>query len=69
MTPGRETDLYPLEVNPTTHEPFLRLRKHKNVILTPPRLDDVPYLLEHHNDKRVYQWLVGPPFPYLQGTN
>ncbi|KAG6846098.1 hypothetical protein H0H87_006462 [Tephrocybe sp. NHM501043] len=32
--------LHPLEVNSLTSEPFLRLRNHKNIILTPPRAED-----------------------------
>ncbi|KAJ6577058.1 acyl-CoA N-acyltransferase [Mycena vulgaris] len=57
--------LHPLEVNPQTGEPFLRLASHKNIILTPPRLSDAPFLVELLNDERVYHWLVSPPYPYL----
>ncbi|KAF8204465.1 acyl-CoA N-acyltransferase, partial [Mycena galopus ATCC 62051] len=57
--------LHPLEVNPQTGEPFLRLLSHKNIILTPPRLSDAPFLIPLLNDERVYHWLSSPPYPYL----
>jgi len=56
--------LYPLEINIKTKEPFLRLRKHKNIILTPPRWEDAPCLVSVLNDPAVHQWLMGPPYPY-----
>jgi hypothetical protein len=59
--------LGPLQVNPSTKEPFLRLRKHPNVIITPPRLIDVPYVVSPLNDERVHVWLQGPPYPYTEG--
>ena len=56
----------PLELNPTTGEPFLRLPSpHSNIILTPPRMSDAPAIVSHMNDPKVYYWLEGPPFPYL----
>ena len=60
--------LYPLEVNPKTGEPFLRLRNHKNIILTPPRVEDAPACVPLLNDPRVCDWLAGPPYPYTLGT-
>lgn len=60
--------LHPLEVNPKTGEPFLRLRNHNNIILTPPRKDDVPAMVPFHNDPRVCEYLGGPPFPYTLGA-
>ncbi|KAJ7110372.1 acyl-CoA N-acyltransferase [Mycena crocata] len=57
--------LHPLEVNPKTGEPFLRLLSHKNIILTPPRLSDGEAMVPIFNDERVYHWLSSPPFPYL----
>ncbi|KDR85591.1 hypothetical protein GALMADRAFT_132268 [Galerina marginata CBS 339.88] len=57
--------LHPLEVNPKTGEPFLRLRKHKNIILTPPREEDAPAFIPLMNDPRVCDWLSGPPYPYI----
>ncbi|KAJ7664933.1 acyl-CoA N-acyltransferase, partial [Mycena rosella] len=59
------SQLQPLEVNPTTAEPFLRLLLHNNIILTPPRLSDGPAMIPLFNDERVYHWLSSPPFPYL----
>lgn len=56
--------IYPLEVNPRTGEPFLRLKNHKNIIITPPRQDDVALYPAIMNDPRIYEWLGNPPFPY-----
>ncbi|KAF8167485.1 hypothetical protein B0H34DRAFT_18902 [Crassisporium funariophilum] len=56
--------LRPLEINSTTKEPFLRLRKHTNIILTPPRLNDAESYLWPMNDPLVHEKLAGPPFPY-----
>lgn len=57
--------LHPLQVNPLTGEPFLRLQPpHANIILTPPRLSDVASLVEILNDPGVYKMLSAPPFPY-----
>ncbi|KAI6047834.1 acyl-CoA N-acyltransferase [Pisolithus marmoratus] len=57
--------LYPLEVNPATGEPFLRLPPpNENIIITPPRLSDAPCFVPILNDPRVWQWLEGPPIPY-----
>ncbi|CAA7268036.1 unnamed protein product [Cyclocybe aegerita] len=50
--------LFPLEVNPRTQEPFLRLRKHKNIILTPMRWEDASSLVPLFNDKRPYTKLT-----------
>ncbi|KAJ7665086.1 hypothetical protein DFH06DRAFT_1186597 [Mycena polygramma] len=57
--------LQPLEVNPKTGEPFLRLLSHKNIILTPARASDGPLMISIFNDERVYPWLIARPFPYL----
>ncbi|KAK0505772.1 hypothetical protein EDD18DRAFT_5226 [Armillaria luteobubalina] len=57
--------LYPLEVN-SHGEPFLRLKAHSNIILTPPRLTDASALMEVLNDDSVCRWLSEPPYPYLQ---
>lgn len=56
--------LYPLEINVETKEPFLRLRKHNNIILTPPRWEDASCLVSILNDPPVHEWLMGPPYPY-----
>lgn len=59
--------LGPLEVNQSTKEPFLRLRAHPNIIITPPRESDIPYIIPPMNDSRVHVWLNGPPYPYTTG--
>lgn len=56
----------PLEINPSTKEPFLRLRKHPSIIVTPPRPTDVPLIVPPLNDERVHVWLKGPPYPYTE---
>lgn len=55
------------EVNPLTGESFLRLLPPHdiNFILTPPRKSDKFSMIAALNDPRVYQWLLGPPYPYL----
>ncbi|KAI6120713.1 hypothetical protein EDD16DRAFT_1575003 [Pisolithus croceorrhizus] len=59
------SQLYPLEVNPATGEPFFRLPPpNGNIIVTPPRLSDAPYFAPILNDPRVGRWLEGPPIPY-----
>ncbi|KAG0709436.1 GNAT domain-containing protein [Suillus ampliporus] len=58
--------LHPLEFNPKTGEPFLRLpAPHQNIILTPPREGDQAVLTHHMNDPAIYKWIEGPPVPYL----
>ncbi|KAL0951675.1 hypothetical protein HGRIS_008354 [Hohenbuehelia grisea] len=54
----------PLKRNPTTGELFLQLRNHPHIVLTPPRLEDAPFIPPLLNDPRVYVWLKGPPYPY-----
>ncbi|KAG8219623.1 SUR7/PalI family-domain-containing protein [Butyriboletus roseoflavus] len=57
--------LYPLETNPQTGEPFLRLpAPNDNIILTAPRMSDAKSLAPIINDPRVSVWLEGPPIPY-----
>ncbi|KIM88725.1 hypothetical protein PILCRDRAFT_813697 [Piloderma croceum F 1598] len=59
--------LSPLQVNPRNGEPFLQLPSpHEHIIITPLRLTDKPAIIDIMNDKRVSQWLEGPPYPYLQ---
>lgn len=61
--PGSQ--LYPLEINPQTGEPFFRLpAPNDNIILTAPRMSDVKSLAPIINDPRVSIWLEGPPIPY-----
>ncbi|KAF9555384.1 hypothetical protein CPC08DRAFT_642930 [Agrocybe pediades] len=56
--------LHPLEVNPITGEPFLRLRSHPNIIITPPRDEDIPAFIPLLNDVTICDWMSGPPYPY-----
>jgi hypothetical protein len=64
MTNGQ---LHPMEMNPHTREPFLRLKNHQNVILTPPRPSDTSCYPPILNDPRVHEELIGPPIPFLPG--
>lgn len=58
--------LRPLQFNPTTGEPYLRLPSpHTNVIITPPRMSDVDALVGHMNDHKIRRSLTGPAYPYL----
>lgn len=60
------TPLFPLHLNETTGEPYLRLPSpHENIIITPPRMEDAAAVLHQMNDFNVYRWLQGPPHPYL----
>ncbi len=59
--------LSPFEVNPSTREPFVRLRTHANVIITPPRESDIPLSVPPMNDERIHVWLTSTPFPYTLG--
>ncbi|KAF5352386.1 hypothetical protein D9756_005806 [Leucocoprinus leucothites] len=59
-----DSRLGPFEVNPRTQEPMIRLRKHQNIVITPPRESDIPCVIPHLNDERVHIWLGGPPYPY-----
>ncbi|KAF9502264.1 hypothetical protein BDN71DRAFT_1437798 [Pleurotus eryngii] len=56
----------PLQINQATKEPFIRLRRHPNIVVTPPRLTDSDALVQLLNDPRVHEWLKGPPYPYTQ---
>ncbi|KAH7915628.1 hypothetical protein BJ138DRAFT_1054409 [Hygrophoropsis aurantiaca] len=59
------SQLYPLEVNPSTGEPFLRLpAPNDNIIITPPRYEDEPLFGPIINHPEVSIWLEGPPIPY-----
>ncbi|KAJ7572084.1 GNAT domain-containing protein, partial [Mycena floridula] len=52
------TMLDPLEVNPVTGEPFLRLPSpHHHIIITPPRLSDIEPSVEIMNSPEVYRWM------------
>ncbi|KAF9224041.1 hypothetical protein BS17DRAFT_704202 [Gyrodon lividus] len=57
--------LYPLEVNVTTGEPFLRLlAPHQNIIITPPRDGDEVKMTSILNDTRVVLNFATIPIPY-----
>ncbi|TFY71136.1 hypothetical protein EVG20_g1876 [Dentipellis fragilis] len=57
---------HPLQIHERTGEPYLRLpAPHSNIIITPLRTSDAPAMTEALNNPDVYQWLSGPPFPYL----
>ena len=59
------SQLFPLQVNERTGEPFLRLPSpHENIIITPPRMEDAASAVRNLSDPRVYKTLQGPPFPY-----
>ena len=62
------SQLHPLKVHHETGEPYLTLRKHPNVIVTPPRPSDNERLAELLSDPRIYEQLASPPVPYLLGT-
>lgn len=69
MSTASNPQLHPLQLNPQTGEPFLRLRKHENVILTPKRREaDKAAIIRNMNDWAIAQWLSGPPWPYTEGT-
>lgn len=61
------SQFHPLQVNAITGEPFFPLETHPNIILTPPRLSDIPKLPDLMNDPGVCVWLTGPPHPYTLG--
>jgi RimJ/RimL family protein N-acetyltransferase len=54
-----------LQYNPTTHEPFIRLRApFEHIILTPLRQEDASDLIKYLNDPQVFNGLT-LPVPYL----
>jgi hypothetical protein len=67
MSTATEHQLHPLQVDPKTGEPFLHLKKHHNIILTPLRHEDKPPMAKYLNDPAIAMWLSGPPFPYTEG--
>lgn len=59
------SQLDPLEINPQTGEPFLRLpAPNDNIILTPPRMNDAKSFAPIINGPEVSRMLEGPPIPY-----
>ena len=62
-----QSQLYPLEVDPQTGEPFLVLPKPlDNIIITPPRPSDVASLVSMLNEPDVYKWLWSVPHPFSE---
>ncbi|KAI0028131.1 GNAT domain-containing protein [Vararia minispora EC-137] len=57
--------LAPLELDPVTNEPFLRLpAPHAHIVITPPRMSDAQFMTDYMNDPRVFRWTYTPPWPY-----
>ncbi|TEB20039.1 acyl-CoA N-acyltransferase [Coprinellus micaceus] len=61
----KNPQLEPLELNPSTGEPFLRVEGFDDIIITPLRWEDAPTFIPYMNDPAVYSWVSGPPVPYL----
>ncbi|KAJ3789957.1 acyl-CoA N-acyltransferase [Lentinula aff. detonsa] len=59
-----QSQFHPLKTNASTGELYLPLEYHPNIILTTPRLSDIPKLPDLLNDPGVCIWLRGPPYPY-----
>ncbi|KZV99030.1 acyl-CoA N-acyltransferase [Exidia glandulosa HHB12029] len=60
-------NLHPLKVDPATGEVYLQLAApYSHIVLTPQRRSDSPLLVQHFNDPRIYECLIGPPYPYLE---
>ena len=62
---SKNPQLEPLKLNPTTGEPFLCVEGFDDIIITPLRWEDAPTFIPYMNDPAVYQWISGPPVPYL----
>ncbi|KAL0951707.1 hypothetical protein HGRIS_008382 [Hohenbuehelia grisea] len=61
--------LYPLEFNTGSNEPFLRLSPpHENIIITPPRASDVSDMVTILNDPLVQPWM-GMPMESFERAN
>lgn len=58
---------YPLWINTKTEEPFLRLKKHKNIIITPPKSSDAPELCTLLNHPLIQEWM-DMSLPYHLGN-
>ncbi|TFK56762.1 acyl-CoA N-acyltransferase [Heliocybe sulcata] len=59
--------LHPLQLNPETGEPYLRLpHPHQSILITPIRPVDADARVEILNDARVYDYLSGIPHPYTR---
>ncbi|OJA13094.1 hypothetical protein AZE42_09332 [Rhizopogon vesiculosus] len=63
---SQQSQFHPLEVNPETGEPFLRLpAPHQSIIITPPREGDQSTLMQYFNDPAIFGWIDGSPVPFL----
>ncbi|THH31709.1 hypothetical protein EUX98_g2470 [Antrodiella citrinella] len=61
------SQLYPLQTDPETGEPFFRLPAPlENIIITPARPTDVTDLITVLDNPAVYKWLDGAPHPFLE---
>ncbi|KAI0655202.1 hypothetical protein C8Q70DRAFT_1047587 [Cubamyces menziesii] len=60
------SQFHPLRRHPRTGEPYIRLPSpFEQIIVTPPRREDVPHIVTILNDYPVKRWIDGLPFPYL----
>jgi hypothetical protein len=59
----------PIQFNEKSAEPFIPLKSHPDIILTPLRFDDVPRMVEMLNDQKIIKWFDGPPYPYYEGES
>ena len=62
---AKNPQLEPLDLNPSTGEPFLHIEDFDDIIITPMRWDDAPTSMIYMNDPAVYHWMSGLPIPYL----
>ncbi|OJA14980.1 hypothetical protein AZE42_12059, partial [Rhizopogon vesiculosus] len=63
---SQQSQFHPLEVNPETGEPFLRLpAPHQSIIITPPREGDQSTLMQYLNDPAIFGWIDESPVPFL----
>ena len=56
--------MVPIEFNEKTGEPFIQLKSHPDIIVTPLRFDDVPHMVELLTDEKIIQWLSSPSVSY-----
>lgn len=62
--PEKNPQLEPLEINPTTGEPFLLVEGFDDIVITAQRWDDAAVCIPYMNDPAVYESMSGP-VPYL----
>jgi hypothetical protein len=66
---GLSSSMNPIQFNEKSGEPFIPLKSHSDIILTPLRFDDVPRMVEMLNDQKIIKWFDGPPYPYYEGKS